>query len=137
MKINKIDLTREIKFLHHQFFRYEASHQLIEDYLKAHKELFILADASDSEQRTVRIIIEKKLDALGIEPWLRTGVRRHLLSRKLLLVSYLVECDGAHPEYRQEVEGRVRCFVRLCWVSVLATIRLLRGRLQKIFYELV
>lgn len=137
MTIDQINLTREVEVLHRQFFRRDATHGLIEGYMRAHAEVPDMARASDNELRTVRIIIEKKLDALGIEPWLRSGPERHLLTRKLLLTAYLAECDAAHPEFRQEVGGRVHSLAQLCRSTALAAIQLLRGRLQKALYELL
>ena len=137
MTIDQINLTREVEVLHRQFFRRDAPHGLIEGYLRIHAELPDLVRANDDELRTMRIIIEKELDALGIEPWLRFGAERHLLSRKLLLTAYLAECDAAHLEFRQELKGRIRSLTHLCWSTALAAIHLLRGRLQKAFYELL
>ena len=130
-------LTHEAEVLHRQFFHRDAPHKLIECYLRAHAELPDLAHASDDELRTVRVIIDKNLDALGIEPWLRAGPERHLLSRKLLLTAYLAECDAEHREFRQEVTGRVRGLVQLFWSSVRAAVQLLKGRFQKAMYGLL
>lgn len=130
-------LIREVEVLHRQFLRRDAPLGLIEGYTRAHVELPGLARADDSELRTVRIVIERGLDALGVEPWLRSGSGRHLLSRKLLLIAYLAECDAAHPEFRQEVRGRVSSFVDLGRSGALAAIRLLRGRIQKAWYGLL
>lgn len=134
---DQVDLTREAEILHRQFFRRDAPLGLIEGYTRAHAELPDIARASDSELRTVRIVIERGLDALGIEPWLRSGPERHLLSRKLLLIAFLAECDAAHPEFRQEMDGRFRSLAQLGRSGALAVIRLIRGRLQKAFHGLL
>lgn len=130
-------LNREANALYHQFFRHAAPQGLTESYTRAHAEMPGLAQVTDSELRTVRLVIERGLDALGIEPWLRSNSGRHLLSRKLLLIAYLAECDVTHPEYRQEVKGRFRSFVLLVRSVALAAIRLVRGRLQKTLYGLL
>ena len=135
--INRDILTHEAEILHRQFFQRNASPRFIEDYVKAHKELPALARANDNELRTMRTVINRRLDALGIEPWLRHGPKRHLLSRKLLLIAYLAECDAAHTELRREVVGRTHGLARLGWCGILATIRLVRGRLQRDFYGLL
>ncbi len=134
---DQINLTREVEVLHRQFFLCDAPQGLINEYLRAHAELPDMTRASDSELRTVRVIIEKELDALGIEPWLRTGSERHLLSRKLLLTAYLAECDATHPEFRQEVNGRIHSLAHVCRTTALAAFHLLRGRLQKALYGLL
>lgn len=135
--LDQTNLMREVELFHRRLFNREATHRFIESYRRAHAELPDLACASDDELRTVRIIIEKNLDAVGIEPWLRSMPRRHLLSRKLLLIAYLAECDAAHPEFRQEVKGRISSLVQLCMSSAWAAIHLLRGRFQKFLYELL
>lgn len=137
MKSDQVNLTREAEVLHRQFFRRDVPQGFIDEYLKAHAELADMAQVSDSELRTVNIVIEKELDALGIEPWLRTGSKRHLLTRKLLLISYLAECDATHLELRQEIIGRVRSITRLCISGVWGIIRLINGRIQKAFYGLL
>jgi hypothetical protein len=135
--IDQINLTREVQVLHRQFFLREAPHGLIESYLRFHMESPDMIGASDIELRTMQIIIEKDLDALGIEPWLRSGSKRHLLSRKLLLTAYLAECDASHPEFRQEVYGRGRSLAHVCRSTALATYHLLKGWLQITIYELL
>lgn len=137
MSINQFNLIREVEFFHRQFFRCDASITFIEYYIKAHEEQPDLACASASELRTVRVIIEKELNAFGIEPWLRLGSERHLLSRKLLLLAYLAECDAGHLTFRQEVKGALCSFVQLCRSAVLGVIQLLNGRFQIALYELI
>ena len=137
LKIDQINLTHEVELLHRQLFQREAPHGFIEAYLRFHAEMPDMAQASDSEHRTVQIIIERKLNALGIEPWLRSRPERHLLSRKLLLTAYLAECDSTHPEFRQEVIGRVRCVAQISRSSALGVVHLFQGWFQKAWYELL
>lgn len=129
-------LTLEVEVLHRQFFRHDAPPKLIEGYWRAHAELPDLACRNSNQLRTIAVIIEKRLDALGIEPWLRSGSERHLLSRKLLLIAYLAESDAAHPEFRKHAEGRMRSLAQLCRGALMA-IRLVRGRVQKALYGLL
>jgi hypothetical protein len=135
--IGQVNLIQEVKVLHLQFFHCVAPQGLIDGYLRFHMESPDLVRASTGELRTVDVIIRKRLDALGIEPWLRVGSKRHLLSRKLLLIAYLAECDAAHPEFRRTVNGRIRSLGRLCMSALSAVGHLLRGRLQKAFYGLL
>jgi len=135
--IDETRLTREAELFHRQFFRHNPSHRFVEQYLKVHAEQPELMHATDNEFRTVQIIVEKELNAFGIEPWLRSDSRRHLLSRKLLLTSYLTECGAMHPQFRQEVEGRARSFFQLCQSVALAAILLVRGKLHKGLYGLL
>jgi len=134
--VNKSDLTREAEVFHRQFFRQNAPKEFIEQYLDAHDELLDLTQASKNELRTVNIIIKRNLDALGIEPWLRSGSKRHLLSRKLLLTAYLAECDALHPGFRQETHGHALSLLYLCGHGGLAAFHLIKGRIQKAYYGL-
>ena len=97
----------------------------------------MLVQATPLELHTVATIVHKQLDALGIEPWLRDGVRRHLLSRKLLLIAYLGECDAVHPGFRQAVSGRIHSYMQLCGAGLGGAWHLLVGRLQKAVYGLL
>lgn len=128
---------REVDYLHSLLFGRAANRTLVEAYLAVHSDLPDLMDADEEQRLAVREIVKSRLDALGIEPWLRTGHRRHLLSRKLLLISYLAECDAAHPEFRRRNAGCFRAFLWLGFAGVLAAARLIRGRVQKVIRGLV
>jgi len=130
-------LTHEVQVLHLQFFDKAAPQELIKAYVKFHIDSPKLVQATNEEIQTVVTVINKELDAFGIEPWLRGGPTRHLLSRKLLLISYLAECDAAHLEYSQLLKGRWRTFVQLLCNSVNGIGHLLKGRFQKALYGLL
>ena len=68
--------------------------QMLEQYIKIHQERKDLFNATPVEQKTLTKIVEKKLDAVAIEPWLRQSPYRHLLTRKLLVLSYLEELNS-------------------------------------------
>lgn len=135
--IDRTTLIREAELLHRQFFQRDASPKLLDFYTLAHSELLDLTQASDGELRTVQLVVERHLDALGIEPWLRSSSGRHLLSRKLLLIAYLAECDAAHSEFRREAKSRAVSYVRLGQSGAKAAFRLLRGRIQKALHGLL
>jgi hypothetical protein len=124
-------LSHEVQVLHLQFFRRPAPQGLIEAYLKFH------AESTKDELRTVATVVNNGLDALGMEPWLRGGSSRHLLSRKLLLIAYLAECDAAHLESSRGVQGRWRSFVQLCVSTLTGSGHLLKGRFQKALHGLL
>jgi hypothetical protein len=131
------DLAREAQLFHLQFFRSPAPQSLIDGYLKFHAEAPTLVQALPHELRTVAMIVEKRLDAIGIEPWLRRGATRHLLSRKLLLIAYLAECDPTYSCLRQAVVGRQHSLVQLFVSAVAGGGRLLKGRIQKAVHGLL
>ena len=130
-------LTHEVQVLHSQCFGRAAPQELIKAYVKFHIESPKLVEATNEEIQTLVTVINKELDAFGIEPWLRGGPTRHLLSRKLLLISYLAECDAAHLESSQLLKGRWCILVQLFCNSVNGIGLLLKGRFQKALYGLL
>jgi len=130
-------LTHEVQVLHSQCFGRAAPQELIKAYVKFHIESPKLVEATNEEIQTLVTVINKELDAFGIEPWLRGGPTRHLLSRKLLLISYLAECDAAHLESSQLLKGRWRILLQLFCNSVNGIGYLLKGRFQKALYGLL
>lgn len=137
MLVDTYKLSHEVQVLHQQFFRSPAPHALIVKYLRFHAESPTLVKATPQELRTVATIVLRRLDALGIEPWLRGGPRRHLLSRKLLLIAYLGECDAEHLVFRRAVTGRLSSYLQLCVAVLLGVWHLLVGRLQKVVHGLL
>ena len=123
-------LANEVNYLHRLWFGRSPSFELVEAYLSAHVELADLRDAPASEQRTVECVVGRRLDALGIEAWLRTSGTRHLLSRKLLLIAYIAECDSQHPEFTPPATGRAGSLLVLGLAGLRAGARLIRGRFE-------
>ena len=137
MSIEMFNLSYELRVLHFQFFRSPAPPELINRYLRFHAESPTLVQATPQELHTVATIVHMRLDALGIEPWLRSSERRHLLSRKLLLIAYLAECDASHEGFRKEASGQITSCLQLCGVALWGALHLLVGRLQKALYGLL
>lgn len=137
MPVDGCHLSREVQLLHQQFFRSPAPPALIVQYLRFHAESPTLVQATPQELRTMATIVHWRLDALGIEPWLRGGAQRHLLSRKLLLIAYLGECDAAHLGFRQAVSGRLPSSLHLFGAALRGVWHLFAGRLQKAVYGLL
>ena len=137
MPVDACNLSHEVQVLHQQFFQSPAPPALIDKYLRFHAESSTLVQATPQELRTVATIVHKRLDAFGIEPWLRGGAQQHLLSRKLLLIAYLGECDAEHLGFRRAVSGRLPSFLLLCGAALWGGGHLLTGRLQKAMYGLL
>ncbi len=70
-------LELEATYLYRQMFNRKPATQLIGRYLLAHQEMPALSIISPVHQRTIELIIEHKLDANAIEPWLRSKNKRH------------------------------------------------------------
>lgn len=130
-------LRREAHHLHRGLFRREAPLSLVENYLQAHAAMPELHAASTEQLRTVRIIVANRLDAAAIEPWLRGGRVRHILSRKLLLIAYLAECGAQHPEFRRRARGHWQGWFNMAYAALLSGIILLHGRYLQVRHGLV
>jgi hypothetical protein len=134
-EISEIDSLRtEAKYLYYQLFQRVSSSQFLELYVKAHIESESLMDLPQSELAHVQTILQKKLDAVAIEPWLRKAMRLHALSSKLLLVSYLSECDSMNQEYSRQHPSGSLSILKIIILSLKSFFRLTRGFLQKHFY---
>ncbi|MGC3987901.1 MAG: hypothetical protein QM777_26010 [Pseudorhodoferax sp.] len=130
-------LMREARFLHQHFFGRGASAQFVDAYCRAHSDLPELQAFKAVELATVRTIVERDLDALAIEPWLRRPGRRHPLSAKLLLVAYLAEADASHAEFSRGTPS-VRCTLcRFVTVCIAAGTQLLWGRVLRARHGLI
>ena len=130
-------LTNEVNYFHKRLFDSAASADFTKAYIRAHMDLTDLAGSDEQQCRTVRLVIERRLDALGVEVFLRSRCTRHLLTRKLLLMNYLAECDASHPEFLRGSTKRFYGFFTLCLVGFLMVKRLLLGRIQKTIHGLV
>lgn len=131
------ELRKEAEYLYRRLFGREASTELIENYLAAHAQMPALYMAPEAQFNTVRTIVAKELDAVAIEPWMRSRKVRHVLSRKLLLISYLAECDSRHPEYMRSSGGVTEGWPRFLLTGLQAGFSLARGRYLKARYGLV
>lgn len=130
-------LMQEAQFLHRGFFKRGASVQFVDAYCRAHRDLPDLQAFSAAELATVQTIVERKLNALAIEPWLRRPGKRHALSAKLLLVAYLAESDASHAEFSREIRP-VRCILcRFVAACLAAGGQLVWGRVMRARHGLV
>ena len=134
---NYENLIHELEIFHYQFFSCVPPVVTVSAYIAAHRDKPELFYASESEIRTINIIVEKNINALGIEPWLRISSKRHLLSRKLLLISYLAECDAAHQDFRQESKGLFHSFIGIFFSLSLGAFLLVKGRIDISIYGLL
>jgi hypothetical protein len=130
-------LCEEASYLHHRIFGRCATDNLIDAYVRAHAEIPDLLAIDERQLRTVQVIVEHCLDAVGIEPWLRGKKIRHALSAKTLLLAYLAECDACHPEFSRCVSDGRLALVDMGSATFAAVFQLMRGRIQKAWYGLV
>lgn len=130
-------LTDEVNYLHRLWFGRSPSPGLVAAYLAAHSDRADLFTAPASQQRTVQRVVQRRLDALGIEQWLRTPGTRHVLSRKLLLMAYIAECDALHHEFTAPATGHSGSLFGLGLAGLRAVTRLIRGRIEISVHGLV
>jgi hypothetical protein len=130
-------LYEEARYLHLSMFRRCPADNVVDAYVRAHAEIPDLLAVDERQRRTVRLIVARRLDAAGIEPWLRGKRIRHSLSAKIMLLAYLAECDACHPEFARRVPDRWIALANMGSAALTAIFRLMRGRLQKAWYGLV
>ena len=130
-------LGQECRYLYFFFFKKTPPPCLVQGYIQAHKELSSLRDFPAREYATIQKILEKRLNATAIEPWLRRKGERHVLTRKLMLISFLAECGGGHEEFSRQAQGRVRGWWALVLGALQGTGALAVGYAEKTFYGLV
>lgn len=130
-------LRVEARYLHWRLFSRDPSWDLINAYVRAHAEIPGLSAIDPQQLRTLALIVSRRLDAAGIEPWLRNGSCRHALSIKLSMLTYLAECSAGHPEFNRRSARRARAPLKMGLVVTSAVFALLRGRMQIAWHGLV
>jgi hypothetical protein len=119
-------LTSECIFLYKCMFGRPPSGQFMQHYLDAHCARPELCSSSYLENATLQKLQAKNLNAVCIEPWLRRINQNHPLTAKLLLITYIAECDSRHPEFNRNTKG---CLLGKCQLLL----ELVRGAVQ-LFY---
>lgn len=130
-------MFEEVKYLHYQLFRRLPESNIIDYYIRAHTEIQELSKLNEQELQTVQFIVTHGLDAVGIEPWLRNKRLRHALSVKLLLLTYLAECDTKHSEFCRNNPSKKAAILQMGCAVFFAALRLIRGFTQKVRYGLI
>jgi len=130
-------LEHEVIYFHYCLFGNPAPARLINLYVEFNREHFDGVSVNSNDARTVAIIIKMRLDAVGIEHWLRRKGLRHLLSRKLMLIMYLAECDSAHPDFRVCITGPFYGYIAVARTLSAAVRHLFVGRIQIALYALL
>jgi len=131
------NLEQEANYFHYCLFRCPAPERLINLYVQFNGEHSQNSRFDLNETRTIATIVRMRLDAVGIEHWLRRQGLRHLLSRKLLLIMYIAECDSMHPDFRVCVSGAVCGYMAVVSALVTGVKHLVVGRIQIALYALL
>jgi hypothetical protein len=130
-------LCEEARYLHISLFRRYPSNVISDAYVSAHAEIPDLCVFDERQIKTVHAVVVHRLDAVGIEPWLRGKRVRHALSAKMLLLVYLAECDACHPEFSRCASTGRMALLNIGCAALKAGLCLLRGRIHKAWYGLV
>lgn len=129
-----IQLRNEIIFLFHVMFKRTPCDIIITSYINANQDLHLFC--TKEQYQSIEKICALKLNAVGIEPWLRTKADRHPLSSKLLLISYLEECTNAHGFQNKHI-SRFSKFMTCFGAGLKSFFSLMQGFYQKRKYDLV
>lgn len=130
-------LFKEARYLHRRMFNRYPADKFVDAYVRAHTEINELHAVNRQQLKTVHTIIDRGLEPVGIEPWLRDNKIRHVLSAKMLLIAYLAECDACHPEFaRHATDGRM-ALAHMGLATLRAAFRLFHGYVQKAWHGLV
>ena len=131
-------LHEEGRYLYRCIFSRDPSFHILNAYINAHREMSELTAIKIEHYRTLRAIVKYRLDALGIEFWLRQKGKYHPLRTKTILLSYLSECDATHTEFSRFIfSNTIKSIFHIHFILFKTFFSCLRGGLQKIFYGLV
>jgi len=122
----------EVTFFHQHMFARIPSESLVNSYLSAHRYLPELRRIEPAQIRLIQKIISEQLSVMGIEPWLRTKGDRHPITSKLLLISYLSECDACHPEFNRKHHCKEHGLLAIIRQGIKGVFCLIHGRLEMI-----
>lgn len=84
-------LRKELIYLYYSMFRHRPDKVIISHYLSVHNTLLARNFYLDKRLDTVKIVVEHRLSAVGVEKCLRKKGKKHPLSVKMLLITYLYE----------------------------------------------
>lgn len=130
-------LIEEVRYFHQLMFRYYPNEKLIDAYCRVHSDMDLLQNFNNRQLETLSIILSNQLDATSIEPWLRSKKIRHPLSTKLMLISYLSECDATHLSLFRALPDGHNALIKMPCLILISGFRLILGYFQKVRYGLV
>jgi hypothetical protein len=126
-------LIAEVEHFYFCLFNFCAPKNIVDDYIKVHNFMPELNNPPLSEKRTLDRIIGNRINVTYVEPWLRRKGRRHVLSAKLLIIVYLVECTGGLKGHMRQGNQGLPQFLHAFLTGVVG---LLYGLYIKVVYGL-
>jgi len=125
---SKEELTDEVVYFHKSMFGFEPNLELIRHYVSANQQCSEL-HADSCEIELIHHLIKKKLNVLAPESALRCRVNRHLLTRKMILLAYIAECDDVHRHSYDLSVSSFYFWIILPFWGARAIFRLLLGKI--------
>jgi len=130
---SKVELKLEADYLHVSMFGCRPGAVFVRRYIAANQDCEEL-HADPSEIESTRRLISIGANVAAIEAALRSRKHRHLLSRKMILVSYIAECDGEHGDTFEATIPPLHFWLILPYWGARALIRLVLGKLLMVRY---
>ncbi len=123
------DLVSEANSFHQAMFGRLASKNFTQYYVRANQECPTL-NANQMEIDEICTLIRAGANITNIESALRDRKKRHPLVKKMILISYLSECDGAHIESFRPSNRRFQFWLTLPFWGLRALFRKFLGKLS-------
>jgi hypothetical protein len=133
-------LKHESIFFYRRIFKRLPSDEIVSNYIRAHFEIPEFQEFDPAELNSISLILDRRLNFLGIEPWLRkkSRLKNHALTSKLLLLMYISECSqNGFSINRLAGVGNLRYFISLISFAIRSFFCMLGGLFQKRIHGIV
>lgn len=135
--MKNFDLVDEANFFNHQVFSGKLTPEIISQYVKAH-EFVLKSPAVTIKKIDLSLIIDKSLDLEAIEYALRLKFRDNLITKKIHILSYLLEANRDYNSlYFNEKAGFLKGFIILGYHVVRSCYLFIKGSYLINRYNLV
>lgn len=132
-----MDLNKEIEYINSSLFDGGLSPDIVSNYLDAQSYVFCSPLSSEQENLIIKIVTNK-LDIEAIEYFLRLKKNNNILTKKLHILSYLIESNRDYNAlFINDKNKFVTGFMVLVYYSFRSCFLLLKGFYQCKRYQLV
>ena len=127
------ELIKEINYFYWLLYRNKPTEEVIKSYIKA-DEKFRKNKNNEIFFIKIKEIVDKELEAIGIEFWERLLTNReNLLTKKLMVLVYLGECSSEDSRLKNQ-KISLRSIIRLSGNGIKSIVI---GLYQKLKYDLL
>ena len=127
------ELIKEINYFYWLLYRNKPTEEVTKSYIKA-DEKFRENKNNEIFFTKIKEIVDKELEAIGIEFWERLlGDRENLLTKKLMVLVYLGECSNEDSRLKNQ-KISIRIIIRLSGNGIKSIVI---GLYQKLKYDLL